>query len=98
MTRVVADDAKEKADDIKHNQIFNLISSYQCKDADYSCLDLTNVRLPKLANGNISLRNSTISEYSIGCEKDRIPYYNILSFSEESGIKFHLIILTFLKI
>ncbi|MER8277418.1 hypothetical protein ABS230_19880, partial [Acinetobacter baumannii] len=53
--KLVSDDAKGKANDIKYNQIFNLISSYQCEDADYTCLDLTNVRLPKLPNGDISL-------------------------------------------
>lgn len=82
--KLVSDDAKGKANDIKYNQIFNLISSYQCEDADYTCLDLTNVRLPKLPNGDISLRNSDISDYSIGCEKDRIPYYNILIFSDDN--------------
>lgn len=82
--KLVSDDAKGKANDIKYNQIFNLISSYQCEDADYTCLDLTNVRLPKLPNGDISLRNSEISDYSIGCEKDRIPYYNILIFSDDN--------------
>jgi hypothetical protein len=81
--QIIADDAKGKKDE-KYNQILNLVTVFNGSDADYSGLDLSNIRLSKQDLGNIKLRDAIISRYSIGCENSLLKQYRFLQFSEDN--------------
>lgn len=81
--QLVADNAKGIIKD-KYLQVLNLVMTYDCKDADYSNLDLTDIRLLHQGDGNICLKDALISDYSIGCEASSPTDYLALRFSEDN--------------
>lgn len=83
IAQLVADDAKGVMED-KYLQVLNLVMTYDCEDADYSNLDLTDIRLLHQGDGNICLKDALISNYSIGCEESLPIDYLALRFSEDN--------------
>ena len=82
--QIVAVDARGKRENEKYNQILNLVTIFDCDNADYTELDLSRVRLLRQKDGRIKLRGAILSDYSIGCENGMMKQYQSFQFSGDN--------------